>query len=879
MLRIEENDVEGILELRCDVNVGSLPRYSSDSLVESVCCKGIQIIFIYDALPMRSISTILYSSHAPPFAFRSNPIRLRCLSEDNALKFEILLDRTRAPSGCTVYTGNWKSSSTSINGCLCDLEWDDGGVSCGTNNEMFKIGAVGSGTAGCVEGAVHLDWTRCIETSRCVSFYRHREPFWMIPSYHCAITQCRDETQFLLVEMRSACNSGLEYVAAAALIDPVCGLRSSLFGNEQLCIRVESGLQGGIPLKRLNNVRVLSVTRRLRLHDAVKSTLSSAAASLGTFSIRSEKLDSREWAELAECTRQPVLSGLGWCSWDAFGLNVCEEDIVRSVSSICSAGIPLRYVIVDDGWQDGGCQWESPDSLDRPPLRSFSANAKFGGSLKRLHSELNLPLYAWLTIIGYWGGVASSCDDIRPLRVTGLFGKGLQCNDPRAMSFWKKNYSVVIDSRVEIGRFLQSYYQTMKTAGGIYGLKIDGQALLEGLCNHPQFAHTKFTRTQLCQTYREALESEYLKTFDKALVLNCMCASNDVIYLSGARLNPSNVLWRVTCDHAYPDCEETAAAVAWHVLSNGLNCIWLGEIFPVCDSDMFRCVEWHSTVHAVLRVISGGPVYISDRFPVDPRSQKDATKLLSRFLTQNGILLRCLHPGRACCDSVFSDPRDELRPYLFKMWNINHVNGAVAVFNLSSCADLGGLVSPVDVLDFDIYGVDTQSFVSFSTAPADTTPRISHFHLNKLSPVCLTLKPMEAVLLHICPVFLFEGCIKLAALGDDRMLNAGAVISSVSELHTPAKDHVNIKVVVLDNGVVRFWLPRESRKRFCCAHAGTSVIHHEFTRVGEWTFLDVDVAQVESDRSENNNRYGILLHFQLGDDLQPCDGRHRYNYA
>ncbi|KFH05007.1 putative raffinose synthase 1, partial [Toxoplasma gondii MAS] len=89
-------------------------------------------------------------------------------------------------------------------------------------------------------------------------------------------------------------------------------------------------------------------------------------------------------------------------------------------------------------------------------------------------------------------------------------------------------------------------------------------------------------------------------------MLNCMGLTVPNVYLSGSML-----IMRSSEDHAFHGVVETAQNVAQHIWHNAANSLWLSPFF-VTDWDMFRVCAWHSRIHAVARIISGGPIYISD---------------------------------------------------------------------------------------------------------------------------------------------------------------------------------------------------------------------------------------------------------------------------
>lgn len=81
-------------------------------------------------------------------------------------------------------------------------------------------------------------------------------------------------------------------------------------------------------------------------------------------------------------------------------------------------------------------------------------------------------------------------------------------------------------------------------------------------------------------------------------------------------------------------------------------------------------------LHATARMISGGPVYVSDK------PGRHDPSLLSRLaLPSSGRLLQPLLPGRPCVDVLFADVCGDGVSAL-KVWNLNACGGVLALFNV-----------------------------------------------------------------------------------------------------------------------------------------------------------------------------------------------------
>ena len=75
----------------------------------------------------------------------------------------------------------------------------------------------------------------------------------------------------------------------------------------------------------------------------------------------------------------------------------------------------------------------------------------------------------------------------------------------------------------------------------------------------------------------------------------------------------------------------------------------MGEVYH-CDWDMFWTEHPHARVHAVLRLLSGGPVYCSDAC-----GHTDAA-VLRDLLAEDGTLPRPDEPARPVIASLLNDP-------------------------------------------------------------------------------------------------------------------------------------------------------------------------------------------------------------------------------
>ncbi len=356
-----------------------------------------------------------------------------------------------------------------------------------------------------------------------------------------------------------------------------------------------------------------------------------------------------------------IFNHFGWCSWNAFHSAVRSEDIISAAASFKENNFPLRYILVDDGWQDIG------EDRNQRKLYSFDANKKFPGGMKALTDTLKNEygiswVGVWHTYQGYWDGIAENSEIYRN------YGKSLMKS---------LGGSLFPNPKKRKGlRFFNAYHEKLKSEG-IDFVKVDNQSSAHNFTMH------LMPISYASLGWQQNLQMSVEKNFDNAII-NCMCMTIENIYY----WMKSNIAR--SSDDFFPNVPDNART---HVLHNIYNSLWYSELaWP--DFDMFQSHHPQAEMHSVLRAISGGPVYVTDT----PGMQN--WDLLWKLVFNDGTLPRADHPPYPTRDSLFVDPAVEAVP----LKAFTHVGdtGILAAFNvLGSGGRVMGTVSPSDVENLD----------------------------------------------------------------------------------------------------------------------------------------------------------------------------------
>ncbi len=333
--------------------------------------------------------------------------------------------------------------------------------------------------------------------------------------------------------------------------------------------------------------------------------------------------------------------GFGWCTWDAFRQDVSEKLIFEKLREFHEKHVPVHYVIIDDGWL----------SVKDGELTDFEADpVKFpnglAGCVRRIKEEFGVPYVGvWHTLTGgYWNGIREGSNVFISQRnnlvhtATGLW---IQNPDP------------------DIGFAFWDSFHGFLSRCGIDFVKVDNQS--SAVSNMFGFLPVASAISGL----QEGLDRSVKLHFNSDMI-NCMGMDEGNVLA-----RPFSGLSR-NSDDFYPARE---GSFGHHLIQNVYNALWHGQIYH-CDFDMWWSTHPDAYLSAVLRAVSGSPVYVSDGIG------GTNAELLTHIIDSDGGLPFFDGPAQPTADLLYIDCRESVR--LQKIWNRCGDNYVLAVFNIGT---------------------------------------------------------------------------------------------------------------------------------------------------------------------------------------------------
>ena len=211
--------------------------------------------------------------------------------------------------------------------------------------------------------------------------YRNKS-CWMVPSAGTAIEDIPIETQFLIIDRGNS-----EYLMLIPLVDKKT--RCSLGGEKTKGIELIA--ETGDSLFLVDNFLGLYLLSGNNPQQMIKRASSEIQQELQTFKLRSEK--SEPW----------FTDYFGWCTWNALYTKLNRDTLAYAMENFKQKDIPVRYMIIDDGWQGS--------SEDGRRLSSYAADKQkfpegLGEAISMLKDEYALDkVLVWQALWGKFRGV------------------------------------------------------------------------------------------------------------------------------------------------------------------------------------------------------------------------------------------------------------------------------------------------------------------------------------------------------------------------------------------------------------------------------------------------------------------------------------------
>lgn len=368
-----------------------------------------------------------------------------------------------------------------------------------------------------------------------------------------------------------------------------------------------------------------------------------------------------------------VFEYLGWCSWDAMEIWVNEEEILEKCAEFKGKGIPVRLAILDDMWADVEWTQKLPKFtshdisfgvMHASAMKDYEADPErfphgLKGCIDRVKEQFGLKVGIWHPTSGYWAGLAPGSKGAEKLGdCTVTVEDGTIMPD---LSDGEKSYG-----------FFSRIHAFLKGCGADF-LKIDNQSFIR------RWYRDVCPVGTAAENLYKGIEPSVEKYFDGDLI-NCMGMAAENMF------NRKTSAVSRCSDDFQP---ENRAWFAKHVLQCAYNGMLQGQ-YCYNDWDMWWSDDEQATKNSILRALSGGPIYVSDRIG---RSRAEIFKPLC---FSDGRILRPDRVAVPTADCLLSDMTIEAKP--MKVMNIAGKVGYIAAFNLhTDGTTVEGSVSPAEI--------------------------------------------------------------------------------------------------------------------------------------------------------------------------------------
>ena len=339
-----------------------------------------------------------------------------------------------------------------------------------------------------------------------------------------------------------------------------------------------------------------------------------------------------------------IFDYLGWCSWDAFHMDVTHDDLLKKAKEFKDKDIPVRWFILDDMW--GDVPNNNIPTMQSRELNSFEAAPDrfpkgLKGIVKELKNDYDLKVGLWHPATGYWHGINPN---------------SLLAKEYKDFLYWSTKKQLIPRYEREVIEECYDRQHKFYSDCGVNFMKVDYQSHLRW------YEKLAMPIGRAADNLHNAIEKANAKYFGGALI-NCMGMATENFW------NRKSSVCRFSGDF----CPENRKWFSGHILQCAYNSIIQGSVY-YGDWDMWWSDDTQGVKNSIIKSMSGGPVYVSDKLG---RSKKD---VIMPTVLSSGRIIRLNNPAQPSPDCLFEDARESGKA--FKLFNRHNENGILAVFNI-----------------------------------------------------------------------------------------------------------------------------------------------------------------------------------------------------
>lgn len=347
---------------------------------------------------------------------------------------------------------------------------------------------------------------------------------------------------------------------------------------------------------------------------------------------------------------------LGYCTWNGIGLDVSSNGVLSALSTLTNVGASPGWIVLDDGWQKFN---GSRQLVDNVPSKD-----KFPGGLKNFISKVKQDfgvrsVFIWTAVTGYWEGVTTQFAESKGVEVV------------------KDQHGRLIFAPTTGGvfKYYEMFFRYLSNEG-VAGVKCDVLQNIEAV-EVPDFSTNEFYNA-----YREAMTISAARNNLELI----WCGGMVPWVLQRGPLGPQFPAWTSSCafrnsDDFFPNVYDSHL---WHIYCNFLNSLYTRQFGCPLDFDMFQTTldPPFSRLHAAARIMSGGPMYITDE------ANRHDSSIFSEFILTGGKVPYFYGPP------FITNPLNPFGAGLLEVQQAWGDSKVIALFNLESSGENPIPISP-----------------------------------------------------------------------------------------------------------------------------------------------------------------------------------------